>query len=402
MAAKHILILVENLPVPFDRRVWLEATALRDAGYGVSVICPASERYGPGYEFLEGVHIYRYRLPETGVGFAAYAREYAVAMLQTLRLSVKVWYLRRFDAIHACNPPDLFFLVALLYKLFGTKFVFDQHDLSPETYMVQRKGRKDIVYRILLWLERLTYATADVVIATNESIRGFALGRGHVPPEHVFIVRTGPDFRRLHVVEADVALKQGARHLVCYLGVMGPQDGVDYGLRAAAWIVHHQQRPDVHFTFIGKGDALPQLKQLTADLGLEPYVTFTGRVSDEDLVRYLSTADVCISPDPENGLNEYHTMNKTLEYMAMGKPQVAFDLAEMRVSAGDAADYARPNEIEDFGARVLALLDDPDRRAAMGACGRKRIEEELSWDHTHHHLLAAYSWLFKGVEKKIV
>ena len=391
---KRVLILVENLPVPFDRRVWLEATTLQQHGYAVSVICPTGDRYPAGHECLDGVHIYRYTLPETGIGFLAYVREYAVAMVKTLWLSLKVTARHGFDVIHACNPPDLFFLIAWLYKPFGKKFVFDQHDLSPETYRVQRRGREGLVYRVLLLLERLTYATADMVIATNESIRGFAHRRGRVPRQRTFVVRTGPDFQRMRIVPADSALKRGAAYLVCYLGVMGPQDGVDYALRAAAWIIHQRRRRDVKFTFIGSGDMLPQLKDLAAGLGVNGEVCFTGRVSDEDLVTYLSTADLCISPDPLNGLNEYHTMNKTLEYMAIGKPQVAFDLAEMRISAGDAAVYARPNSVEDFGQKILELLDDSVRRDQMSREARRRIEEELGWQHTHRCLLDAYQWLF--------
>lgn len=390
----RILILVENLPVPFDRRVWLEATTLHRAGYVVSVICPTGKRYPAGYELLEGVHIHRYDLPNTGIGFFAYVREYAVSLLKTLWLSFKVARRPGFDLIHACNPPDLFFLIAWLYKPFGKKFVFDQHDLSPETYRVQRQGREGLIYRLLLILERLTYATADVVIATNESIRGFAHGRGHVPDDRIFTVRTGPDFERLRIVSEESALKRGARYLVCYLGVMGPQDGVDYALRAAAWILHQRRRRDISFTFIGSGDVLPQLERLANELELGSHVHFTGRISDEELVKHLSTADLCLSPDPQNGLNEYHTMNKTLEYMAMGKPQVAFDLAEMRVSAAEAAVYARPNDVEDFGRHVIALLDDPARRQAMGRAARRRIEEFLGWEHTHRNLLDAYAWLF--------
>lgn len=388
----RILILVENLPVPFDRRVWLEATTLHEAGYTVSVICPTGGRHEPGYELLHGIHIHRYELPITSIGFFSYVREFAVAMLKTLWLSFKVAYRPGFDVIHACNPPDLFFLIAWLYKPFGKKFIFDQHDLSPETYRVQRNGREGLIYHILLLLEKLTYATADVVIATNESIRSFAHGRGGVADERIFTVRTGPDFQRMRIVPAENKLKRDAKFLVCYLGVMGKQDGVDYALRAAASVV--RKRDDVKFTFIGSGDMIDELKNLAGELRLNGHVHFTGRVSDEDLVKYLSTADVCISPDPQNGLNEFHTMNKTLEYMAMGKPQVAFDLAEMRVSAAEAAVYAKPNDVDDFANRLIELLDDPGLRLTMSRVARRRIEEKLGWEHTHVNLLNAYAWLF--------
>jgi len=388
-----VLILVENLPVPFDRRVWLEATTLRDAGYTVTVTCPTGGRHTAGYECLEGVHVYRYELSPTGTGFLDYVREFGTALFKTFWLSLRVLQRHGFDVIHACNPPDLFFLIGWLYKPLGKRFVFDQHDLTPETYRVQRQGRGGLIYRVLLFLERLTYATSDMVIATNESIRGFACERGRAPRERIFVVRTGPDFDRLRVVPPDSSLKRGATYLVCYVGVMGIQDGVDYALRAADWIVHRQGRRDVHFAFIGSGDVLHNLKRLADELNLNGHVTFTGRIPDDELVTYLSTADVCISPDPQNGLNEYHTMNKTLEYMAMGQPQVAFDLTEMRVSAGDAAAYACPNDVQDFGRQILLLLDDPARREAMGRLGRKRIEDELGWAHTHRNLLEAYHWL---------
>jgi glycosyltransferase involved in cell wall biosynthesis len=395
-----ILILVENLPVPFDRRVWLESTTLRDAGYVVSVICPTGDRYPAGYECVDGIHVYRYELPPTGLGFVDYAREYTAAMVNTLGLSLKVLRRHGFDIIHACNPPDLFFSIAWLYKPFGKRFVFDQHDLSPETYRVQRHGREGLVYRMLLFLERLTYATADMVIATNESIRGFARQRGRVPDERIFTVRSGPDFEHLNLVPPDPTIRQDARHLICYAGVMGPQDGVDYGLRAAEWIVHRQGRQDVHFVFVGGGDVLPELKRLADELGLNGHVTFTDWVPHDVLIAYVASADVCISPDPRNGLNEYYTMNKTLEYMAMGKPQVTFDLEEMRVSAGDAALYALPNDVEDFGRHILALLDDPLQRESMGVIGRDRIKKELGWAHTHQNLLEAYGWLSGQVKEK--
>ena len=388
-----ILILVENLPVPFDRRVWLASTTLRDAGYQISVICPTGDRYPEGYECVDGVHVYRYELPPTGLGFADYVREYTVALVKTLRLSI--WALRRhgFDAIHACNPPDLFFLIAWLYKPFRKKFIFDQHDLSPETYRVQRRGREGLVYRVLLLSERLTYATANMVIVTNETIRGIARRRGHVPNDKIFTVRSGPDLKGLKIGGKVPALEHDAKYLVCYAGVMGPQDGVDYGLRAAEWIVHSQGRQDVHFVFVGGGEVLPDLKHLADELGLQDHVSFTGWVAYDVLMSYVAAADVCMAPDPKNGLNECYTMNKTLEYMAMGKPQVAFDLVEARVSAGEAALYARPNDVEEFGRQVLTLLDDPTRREEMGVIGRERIEQELGWVHSQRKLLDAYEWL---------
>jgi glycosyltransferase involved in cell wall biosynthesis len=388
-------MLVENLPLPFDRRVWLEAICLREQGYTVSIICPKGEKsYREDHVVLKGINIYRYALPPTSTGFVSYFREYSVALWMTLRLSIRVLYREGFDVIHACNPPDLFFLVAWLYRLLGKRFVFDQHDLSPETFRVQFQGKFESVYRLLRFLEWLTYKSADVTIATNESVKQIARTRGGVPPERIFVVRTGPDFERLQIVPSEDGLKRGKRFLVAYLGVMGPQDGVDLALRAAHEVIHSLGRTDVHFTFLGKGDHTPTLQKLATSLGIDPWVEFTGRVTDTDLVRFLSTADVCISPDPSNGLNEFHTMNKTMEYMAMGKPVVAFDIRETRFSAAGAALYAEPNDVYQFASRIVELLDDPEARERLGRIGRERVEQYLSWDRTKPNLLDAYAHLF--------
>lgn len=398
---RRVLILVENLPVPFDRRVWLEALTLAEAGWKVSVICPKGERrYTESYERLDGIDIYRFALPATSTGVFSYLREYAVALAQTLRLTIKVLRRGGFDVIHASNPPDLFFIIGLLFKPFGKRFVFDQHDLSPETFAVQFEGRPRVVVFGIYWalrlLERLTYATSDVVISTNESVKEIAMRRGHVAPERAFVVRSGPDRDRLYQVPVDEKLRAEKEHLICYVGVMGLQDGVDYLLRAVHWMVTTQHRDDFRVVIIGDGDHAPTLKRLTQELGLQDVVTFTGRIPDEDLRRYLSTASVCVSPDPENGLNEHHTMNKVLEYMAMGKPQVAFDLTETRRSAEDAALYATPNSHEEMGQKILRLLDDPELRTQLGECGRERIENGLGWEHTRTELVRAYEYLSDG------
>ena len=390
-----VLILVENLPLPFDRRVWLEATTLRDAGYTVSVICPKGDRaHREDHVVLDGISIHRYGLPPTSTGVGSYLREYSVAMGMTLRLSIRVLLHEGFDVIHACNPPDLFFLIAWLYRVAGKRFIFDQHDLSPETFQVQFSGRLAPVYRLLRLLEWLTYKTADVTIATNESVRDIARSRGGVPSERIFVVRTGPDFARLRLVPGEPILKHGKRFLVVYLGVMGPQDGVDLALQAARILIQVMGRTDVHFAFVGKGDYTPTLQKLASSLDLDPWVEFTGRISDDELIRYLSTADVCLSPDPANGLNEFHTMNKTMEYMALGKPVVAFDIRETRVSAGGAALYAQPNDVSQFAQRIADLLDDPAARERLGQIGRERVEQELSWDRTKQPLIDAYDYVF--------
>jgi glycosyltransferase involved in cell wall biosynthesis len=388
-----VLFLVENLPLPFDRRVWLEATTLRDEGFTVTGVSPAGRGFPPGYELRDGIHLYRYRLPPTGTGFWHYVREYLVALTASASLAWRAYRRHRFQVIHGCNPPDLFFLIAWLFRPVGVRYVFDQHDLSPETFRVQFGERRRFIYRVLRLLEYLTYVSADLVVATNESIRRIAIQRAGLPSERVVVVRTGPDFERLHEVPPEPALKRGRRHLVCYLGVMGKQDGVDYALRAAQLVLAADHEPDTHFAFIGDGDHAPQLKLLAKSLGIEDRVEFTGRISDAELREYLSTADVCLSPDPANGLNEYHTMNKTLEYMAMGRPVVAFDIMETRASAAGAALYAPPNDEGAFAWETVRLLRDPGLRERLGSEGKMRIREALSWEHTRQPLIQAYAKL---------
>ena len=386
----RILILVENLSVPFDRRVWQESRALVEAGHEVTVICPrGTKRDTEPYARIEGVEIHRYALDAATGGLKGYAREYGTALWRSLQLARQLDRERPFDVVQACNPPDLLFLVALPLKLRGARFVFDHHDLVPELFR-SRFGKGGP----LLWanevLERLTFRLADHVISTNESYRNVALTRGRVAREHTTVVRSAPDLTRFVPVAPDDSLRRGRKHLVCYLGVMGPQDGVDYALRALASVRDDLRRDDVHAVFVGHGDAWDDLVGLSKELGLEDRVEFTGRVSDEDLARYLSTSAVCLAPDPKNPLNDVSTMNKIVEYMAMSRPLVSFDLIEARVSAGDAAVYATPNDEREFARLVVELLDDPERCARMGAIGRRRVEQDLSWEHSRRQLLEAY------------
>ena len=386
---KHALILVENLSVPFDRRVWQESLALRAAGWDVSVICPqGTKRDTEPYAEIEGVRIYRYPLkPATG-GPVGYLKEYGSALWHTFRLARKVGPV---DVVHGCNPPDLYFLLARRLKRRGTRFVFDQHDLVPELYLSRFNRGEDALYRAVCWLERQTYRTADVVISTNESYRAAALSRGGKRPEEVFVVRSAPAVERFRQVPVDPAIRRGKPYLLCYLGVMGPQDGVDYALRALAKLRDEQGRTDWHAVFVGGGDTFDAMVALAAELGLADQVEFTGRVSDEDLLRYLSAADVCLSPDPLNPLNDVSTMNKVMEYMAMGKPMVSFELKEARVSAGEAALYAPANDESQFAKLVAKLMDDPGERQRMGEIGQARVSGPLSWNESRRHLLAAYA-----------
>ncbi len=400
--AKRILIIVENLPVPFDRRVWLESTSLQKAGYEVSVVCPQGGGNREPYEVIDGVHIYRYPAPPPTTTRLSYAWEFPYCWVKTLGFAGRLSRKGRLDAIHACNPPDTFFLIGLLFKLFGgTRFVYDQHDLCPELYLSRFGGRKAFYYRLLRVLEWATYRTADMVLSTNLSYRQHAIDVGEFPADKIFVVRSGPRISEFTPVEPDPSLKKGRKYLVCYLGVMGPQDGLDYLLRAIRHVVDVVKRKDVHFALIGTGDSFPAAKGLRDDLGLSDCVDMTGRIPDLDVRRYLSTADVCVCPDPRNPLNDVSTMNKVLEYMAFGKPMVSFELRESRYSARDGALYASSNDEIEFGERIIQLLDDADLRATMGRKNRERIERELSWEHTSKDLLNAYEALFaEGGERE--
>ena len=394
---RGVLILVENLPVPFDRRVWQEALALRAAGYTVSVICPRAPGYDSGYEVIEGVHIHRYRPAPEASTPRGYVREYGKALFATFALTWKVLFSRGFDVIHACNPPDLFFLIGAFFKLFGKKFVFDHHDIGPELYEA-KFGRRDRLYRLLVLLEYLTFRTANVSLATNGSYRDIAIERGRMPASRVFVVRSGPSLDRMRIIPPDVRLRHGRQFLVGYVGVMGEQEGVDGLLEAVRHIVRDMGRTDVHFALVGGGTALEAMKELAQQLGIADYVTFAGRVPDDLMLRVLNTADVCVNPDRANVMNDKSTMNKIMEYMALGKPIVQFDLAEGRYSAQNASLYARPGDTRDFAEKVVALLDDSEKRRLMGEFGRRRVLEQLEWRRQIPTLLAAYAALWRAEE----
>ena len=390
---RRVLIIVENLPVPFDRRVWQEATTLAGAGYQVSVICPRGKGFEAKYELLEGIHIYRHHLPLEARGVAGYVLEYCSALFWEFVLAWKVLLTRGFDVIHACNPPDDIFLIGLLFKLFGRKFIFDHHDISPELYPV-KFGKKGLLYRALLALERWTFRIADISIATNESYKRIAIERGGMDPESVFVVRSGPNLDRLKILPPNEALKNGRTYLVGYVGVMGRQEGIDYLLRAVKHIVDQMGRKDVHFGLVGSGSEFKQLKVYAEELGVADYVTFTGRVPDKDMLEMLNTADVCVNPDVANEMNDKSTMNKIMEYMALGKPIVQFDLREGRFSAKKASLYANKNDEVDLAKKIVHLLDNPELCKEMGEYGRARIQKELEWKYEAPKLLAAYDALW--------
>ncbi len=389
-----VLMLVENNPYPFDVRVRREALALKAAGCHVTVISP-KQKGQPLTETVDGVLVYRFPWPPQGSGLLSYILEFGYATLAMLLLSLWVWIREGVDIVHVANPPDTLFVVGALFKLFGKRFVFDHHDLAPETYL-SRFGlpRQNLTYRVLRFLEMCSLRLADVVIATNESYQQVALERGAKIPEQVFIVRNGPPLSFVQV-EPDPDLAQRATHVIGYIGTMGPQDGVDYWLRAIHQLVESLGRSDFLAVIIGSGDAVEDLYQLTSTLSIDKYVWFTGRIPDEEVMRYLSTCDICVHPDPYNPLNDRSTMNKMMEYMALGKPVVSFDLTEARYSAQSSALYAKPNSEREFAELVAWLMDHSEERVRMGEEGQKRFQEKLAWEYSIPELLKAYVFMSK-------
>lgn len=390
---RHVCIVVQNLPVPFDRRVWLECQALRDHGYEVSVVCPKGNG-DPSYQVLDGVHLFKYRAFPPITRQAMFVAEYAYSILATLLNLARAWKRRPFGIVQVCNPPDVLWAAVVPFKLlFRVKMVFDQHDLCPELYQSRFGRPSSAIHRALLLTERITYTLSAHVIATNDSYRQLALRRGRKCETDVTVVRTGPDPDKMCRGEPDPTLRRGHRHLLVYLGVMGPQDGVDLALRAMHHIVHTWGRADVALTLIGDGDAAKELRRLVTELRLDDHVEFTGRVPDALVARILSTADIGLSPDPKNPLNDVSTMNKTMEYMSFEMPVVAFDLIETRVSAGEAAVYVEPNLVEHYAEAILDLLEDETQRKKMGAAGRRRIEDLLAWRHQIPQYVGVYDHL---------
>lgn len=390
-----VLMLIENCSVPMDSRVWAEALTLRERGFQVSIIGPKGTRLDQeSYAYLEGIHIYRYWSPPNSSKYTAYIFEYSVAMVMTWFLSCKVLLRQGFDVIHAANPPDTYFLIGLFYRLLGKRFIFDQHDLSPEMFLVKFSGRMPFLHKLLLLMEKCSYRVATLVITSNSTMKEFAINRGHIQANKVFAVYNGVDLNRIKQVPPEPELKRGRRFLLAFVGAMEVQDGVERILLALHTLVHKRGRQDVSLVVMGDGDHAPTLRELACKLQLDEYVHFNGWTQAKDVIRFLSVADVGLTPEPQNGLNEYCTLGKTLEYMAMGKPTVAFDLPETRRVARDAALYARANSVEDFADKIETLLNDESLREQMGAVGRKRIEEEFSWDHTKTELLRAYEMLF--------
>jgi glycosyltransferase involved in cell wall biosynthesis len=396
---KKVLIIVENLPVPFDPRVWKEAIALKEAGYHVTVLCPRGKGYEQGYQLLQGVHIYRHPMPTEGNSSLGYVWEFCCALFWQFLYSWWIYLRRGFHVIQGCNPPDDIVLIALPFKVFGVKYIFDHHDVNPELYF-SKYEREDLFYRALVWLEKLTFCFSDVVISTNSSYRDIALTRGALASEDVFVVRNGPDLKTFKAVPANPTLKYGKSYLIGYVGVMSIQEGLDILLDVAEHI-KNRGRQDIHFTCVGGGPGLAGLVKIVKDKHLEDMVNFTGRVPDAELLEVLSTADVCVNPDKPCEMNNISTMIKIMEYMALGKPIIQFELKEGRFSAQDASLYSsHENSVIDFSDKLLWLLDHPEERQRMGDFGNRRVREELAWEYSVGSLLAAYDRAFGKIRGK--
>jgi glycosyltransferase involved in cell wall biosynthesis len=396
---RRVLIVVQNLPVPFDRRVWLEATTLAQSGYQVSVISPKAKGFNASFEVLEDVHIYRYGLPVDAQGALGFVAEFLWCFVRTAMKTFRVALRGRgFDVLHVCNPPETYWPLARFWKLFGKRFLFDHHDLSPEMYQVKFGSDGGAALRGLRFLERQTFKAADLVITTNESHKRIAAERGGVAADDVYVVRSGPDLGRLTVYPSDPAWRNGKRHLIAYLGEICKQDGVDHLVRAVKLLRDELGRRDVHCVLVGGGPHQPAIKAYAEEIGVADACTFTGRVSDDDLCRILSSADLGVDPDPKNPWSDKSTMNKIMEYMFFRLPIVAYDLTEARVSAGDAALFVEPNRERELAKGIVELLDDPDRRRAMGAAGRERVRNALAWEHSAPVLLAAYDRLWPAAD----
>lgn len=395
---RKVLIIVENLPSPFDRRVWQEATALRDQGAIVSIICPVGKGYEKRFECIDEIAIYRHRLPKEADGTLGYVREYSIALFMEFVLAVKCLFQRGFHVIQACNPPDLIFLVALPFKLLGKKFIFDHHDLDPELYFA-KFGKKGLFFRMMLVFERLTFATASRTIATNRSYYDIAVTRGKKKPERVTIVRSGPSLERMKILPPVEKYRNGRQYAVGYLGVIGKQEGLNYLIDAASHMVHHANRKDVQFVCVGGGTELANMIRYAEEQSVSEYFTFTGRVPDQEMLEALNTVDVCVNPDEYNEMNNKSTMNKIMEYMALAKPIVQFDLLEGRHSAQEASLYANRNDSVDMAEKIMHLLDHPELRSQMGAFGRHRVVHELEWNYEKEKYLNVYRECF-GLEIK--
>lgn len=393
---RKVLIIVENLPVPFDTRVWQEATTLAANGYTVSVICPKGKGYTQEEEYLQGVHIFRHDLPAEGNGAVGYAKEYFTALKEELRLAKKVYKEIGFDVIHGCNPPDDIYMVAKHFKKYGVKYVFDHHDICPELFEAKFGKTSGLLYKSQLWLEKQTYKHCTFAFVTNESYKKIAIERGMMNPNKVIVLRSGPKLDRMKIQPPVENIKRGKKYMVGYLGVIGQQEGIEFILEAAKYCKETLNRNDIFWGIVGGGPHVAALREMCSKMGLDDCVEFTGRVPDKQLLDYLNTADVCVNSDTYNSMNDKSTMNKILEYMALAKPIVQFELTEGHYSAQEASLYAEQNNAKDMADKIIYLLENPETRKKMGEFGRNRVINELSWEHTSKALLEGYEKLFTG------
>jgi glycosyltransferase involved in cell wall biosynthesis len=389
---KHVLFIIENQSVPYDVRVWSEAKAMKEAGYYVSVICPSNRRGRKRYEIVGGIEIFRHPMPVEADKKAGYLLEYSNAIFWEFLLSLKLLLKKPFHIIHAGNPPDHVFLLALFYKLFGIKYIFDHHDIMPETYF-EKFGKRGLMHRALMLMEKLTFKTADIVISTNESYKKIAIERGNKKPEHVFVVRNGPDLSRVIFKSPNEKLKEGLKYLVAYLGVMNKQEGIDNLLQSVKHIVHTKGITNTKFVLIGTGSDWDRLVALSKEMGLERYVRFTGFIPYEELYEILATADVCVNPEMRNEFTDKSTMIKIMDYMVFGKPIVMYYTCEGKVTAGEAAVYIEKNDPVEFAEILLDLLADKEKRGRKGRIAKERIDQELKWDWQKKVLHKAYGHL---------
>jgi glycosyltransferase involved in cell wall biosynthesis len=390
---RKVLIIVENESLPPDPRVLNEARSLHANGYEVTVLSPQRKGYRQWHQDLDGIHIYRHPMPSEGRSAAGYVWEYGCALFWECLFTWWIFLRHGFHVIQGCNPPDTIFLAALPFKLLGVMYIFDHHDACPELYL-SKYQRTDGLYKLLLWLEKMTYRFSDAVIVTNNSYRDLATSRGRVSPDDVFVVRNGPDPHTLKAEPSKAALKNGKPYMVGYVGCMNVQDGLDILIEVAEYL-RSLGRSEIRFVCVGRGPELRALRKTVEERDLLDTVTFTGFLPDEDLLAILSTADVCVNPDRPSEMNSISTMIKIMEYMALGKPIVQFESKEGRFSAQEASLYADPTEpVKDFANKILWLLERPEERRRMGAIGRRRVEKELAWEYSVEHLLAAYERAF--------
>lgn len=389
---KHILFIVENNPVPHDIRVWNEAIAAKGFGYDVTIICPRSIKSPLKFEIFDNISIYRHYIPFEGDGKFSLIFEYLNALFWEFILSLFVFIKRPFHFIHAANPPDHIFMIAAFFKIFSVKFIFDHHDLTPENYLAKFHN-EDLFYKISLYMEKISFIIADLVITTNESYKKIALTRGKKNNEEVYVVRNGPDLSRIPQISPDDKWKSNFKYLVAYVGNIGSQENLDVLLKIVEYIVFKKKVDSIKYIIIGTGPHLEQMIQLCSSMKLDQYVTFTGYIPYKDFYEILATADLGINPELSNEFTDKSTMLKIMDYMTFRKPIVQFETIEGKVTAGEAGFYVKENSIAHFGDAIINLLNDPENRKRMGEIGRKRIEEHLNWNVQKESLKAAYQYL---------